>query len=467
MTEEPQDAATEPGRPTPRPTPAAVPTPAALANRPPLPTAPRTPLTPPAGPSESARFGRVAEDGAVFVTEGGTERAVGSYPDATNDEALQYFARKYDELFGQADLLEQRLANSTVPAKEAAEALASLTEHTAEPAVVGDLAALRRKVDAIRDLLEQRRATEAAERAAAKEAATAEREAIVAEAEGIAATDEASIQWRPASERMRALLEEWKAHQRGSARLDKSVENALWQRFSHARNAFDKVRRSHFGQLEESRSSAKQTKEALAAEAEFLSSSTDWNATARAFKQLMDRWRSAGRAARADDDALWERFRTAQDAFFQAKDAVAAAEDESYRANLVVKEGLLTEAKSLLPIADLAAAKSSLRSIQERWEAAGRVPRADLDRIERAMREVEQAVREADDKRWQRTNPELAARASSMVTQLEASLESLRADLAKAEGAGNAKKAAELSGKIATKEAWLSQAQAGLEDAGS
>lgn len=473
MSEDPQAAAPLPSdapRPTPAdiPTPASIPTPAALARRPHPPTAAAaTPAAPALGPSASAAFGRVGEDGTVFVVEGESERAVGSYPGASDEDALQYFARKYDELFGQADLLQRRLVNGTVGGKEAGDLLSALTEHTTEPAVVGNLPALHEKVAAISALVDERRAGEAAERAAAKEAAAAEREAIVAEAEAIAATPENKIQWRQSSDRMRTLLDDWKGHQRGSARLDKPVENALWQRFSHARNSFDKARRVHFAQLEETRSSAKEAKSALVAEAESLSTSTDWNNTARAFKQLMDRWRQAGRASRTEDDALWERFRAAQDAFFNAKDAVVAAEDESYRANLVVKEQLLVEAKALVPVTDLEAAKATLRSIQARWDAAGRVPRGDLERVERAMRQVEQAVREAEDARWKRSNPELAARASSMVTQLESSLESLRADLAKAEGAGNAKKAADLSDKIAAQEAWLTQAQAGLDDSGA
>ena len=157
-------------------------------------------------------------------------------------------------------------------------------------------------------------------------------------------------------------------------------------------------------------------------EAEQLATSTDWAPTARAFKQLMDRWRAAGRASRAEDDALWERFRSAQDAFFAAKDRVAAAEDEEFRSNLVVKEELLTEAEALLPVTDVEAAKGALRGIQDRWERAGKVPRAELERVEKRMRRVETAVREADEQRWRRSNPEVAARARSLVDQLEASV---------------------------------------------
>ena len=381
-------------------------------------------------------------------------------------DALQLFARKYDDLYAQVDLLHQRLTSATVTAKEATELLGPLREQAAQPPVVGDLAALRGKVTDIEALVARRREAEAAERAAARAAATAEREALVTEAERIAATPEASIQWRQSTERMRVLLDEWRAHQRGAARLDKHVESELWRRFSHARSSFDKLRRVHFAKLEDTRSDAKRSKERLVAEAESLSTSTDWNATARAYKQLMDQWRLAGRAARSDDEALWARFRAAQDAFFEAKDAVAAKEDEEFRANLAVKDELIAEAEKILPVTDLEAAKAQLRAIQDKWDKAGKVPRADIDRTEKAIRRIEQGVRDAEERRWKATNPEAAARASSMVTQLEASLAQVRADLAKAEAAGNTRKAADLAAKIEAQEAWLAQATAGLSEFG-
>ena len=447
----------------PRPVPTA-PSPAALAAR----VAQRPPAVAPAtvAHSESARFGRVDEHGTVFVTVGDEEREVGSYLDATPEEALQYFARKYDELAASADLLEARLSIPEVSAKEVADGLKTLKEHIAEAHVVGDLAALDATVERVEAGLADKRTAENEARQAARAQAATEREAIVAEAERIAAQPPASTQWKQSSERMRALLDEWKQHQRSGAKLDKPTETALWQRFSHARSAFDKARRSWFAELEETRGEAKQVKQKLVAEAEALATSTDWGPTARAYKQLMDRWRAAGRASRQDDDALWQRFRAAQDAFFTAKDTAAAAEDEEFRGNLAVKEELLVEAEAILPVTDLDAAKASLRSVQERWEAAGKVPRGDLDRVEGRMRRVETAVREAEDAKWKRTNPEVAARARSMVDQLEASVAKAEAEVAEAEAKGNEKKAAAARDRLAAQQQWLEQARAGLDEFG-
>ena len=431
-TAEPEPSGSEPAAPvpTPAPTPAPsgpVPTPAMFANR-------------HAEPDRHAGFGRVAEDGVVYVKDGDGERPVGSYPGASPARGAAYFARKYDELLAAADLLLQRVTQTDISPRTPRRATAKLAEQCQEPNAVGDLAVLRERVAEIATTVDSRKAADAEQRAAAREEGRAYREALVVEAEAIAGQPEATIQWKNSGARMRELLDEWKAHQRSGPRLDRATETALWQRFSAARNGFDRARRIHFAQLDSQQAAAKVSKEHLVAEAERLATSKDWAPTAGAFKRLMDEWRRAGRAGRQDDDALWERFKAAQDAFFAAKDDVVAKEDEEFRGNLAVKERLLTEAEQILPVTDLEAAKAALRSVQDRWDKAGKVPRADIERIEKGMRRIEQAVRDAEEKRWASSNPEVAARAQSLADQLESAMQKLRDDLAKAEASGNAKR---------------------------
>src|SRR5690606_23804357 len=109
-----------------------------------------------------------------------------------------------------------------------------------------------------------------------------------------------------------------------------------------------------FARLEERNAQARATKERLVARAEELSTSTDWGATSAAYRDLMTQWKAAGRAARKDDDALWARFRAAQDVFFAARAQAQASTDADYEANLEVKLQLLEEAEALLPVEDVA-----------------------------------------------------------------------------------------------------------------
>jgi type IV secretory pathway VirB10-like protein len=173
----------------------------------------------------------------------------------------------------------------------------------------------------------------------------------------------------------------------------------------------------------------------------------------------MRQWKAAGPAPKDVDDELWRRFRGAQDTFFGARDATNAALDAEYAANAETKEKLLVEAEALLPVTDLEAAKRALRSVADRWEAAGKVPRERIKELEGRMRAVEQAVRSVEDEQWRRSDPEKSARADDMVTQLEAAITQVEADLAKARDAGNEKKVKELEENLASRQSFLDMAR--------
>ncbi|MDO5627940.1 MAG: DUF349 domain-containing protein [Mobilicoccus sp.] len=432
----------------------------------PAPPAPSAPASSGTAPSSGTQFGRVAEDGTVFVRIGQEEREVGSYPGASPEEALAYFARKFDEVAALAELLHQRVTQTDLSAKEGLDGLKRLRDAVGGLRAVGDFAALHVRIEDIATAVEVRRTTESAERTAARAEAITVREAIVTEAESIAGQPENKVQWKQSSARMRELLEEWKAAQRGGPKLDRETEQALWHRLSSSRNSFDKMRRVHFAQLGAQQSEAKARKEELVEEAEKLKDSTDWGQTAGAYKRLMDQWRQAGRASRSDDDALWKRFKAAQDHFFTSKDQVVEAENVEFEANLKVKEELLEQARAILPVTNVESAKARLRPIQEKWDAAGKVPRNAIKRMEDGMRKVEAAIRDAEQAKWKRTDPEVAARAHSLATQLEAVVEGLRKDLAKAEAQGDQRKITKAREALEAREAWLAQARAGLQEFG-
>ncbi|WP_250447147.1 DUF349 domain-containing protein, partial [Actinotalea sp. C106] len=304
-----------------------------------------------------------------------------------------------------------------------------------------------------------------AERAAAKQAALESRTEIVEAAEKLAATDPDRMQWRPAGDQLRTLLDQWKDAQRHGPRLDRGAEDALWKRFSHARSTFDRGRRRFFADLEKRNATAKEEKARLVAEAERLASSTDWGATSGAYRDLMTQWKAAGRASRKDDDALWARFRAAQDTFFHARDASQRETDAEFAANLEVKLQLLTEAEKLVPVTDLGAAKAALRDLQDRWESAGKVPRGDIQRVEGRLRAVEQAIRDADQAKWTRTNPETRARAEGAAAQLQAAIAGLEADLVAAQEAGDARRISEAQAALDARRSWLEQVERAAQDA--
>ncbi len=415
--------------------------------------------------AQAREFGRVDDDGTVSVVDGEDTRVVGQMPDNTAEEALTFYARRYVDLVAKVALFEARLHHADLGIKEIDSTVAKLAEETQSPAAVGNLAALRDRVAALTSAAAQRRSELDAQRAAAKEEALAQRTVIVERAEKIAGTDPAKIQWRPAGEELRTLLEQWKEAQRQGPRLDKVQEDALWKRFSHARTAFDRERRHYFSELEKLNAAAKEKKTALVARAQALSTSEDFANTAAAYRDLMTEWKAAGRANRKDDDALWAQFRAAQDAFFARRDEANAVLNQEFEANLAVKEALLERAEKLVPVTDIASAKAQLRTIQDEWEAAGKVPRADVQRVEGRLRAVERAIKDAEQAQWDRSNPETKARAEGALAQLEQGIHQLEEDLAAAQTAGNNKKVKELTDALAARTAWLEQIRRAAEEA--
>lgn len=404
----------------------------------------------------SEEWGRVDEDGTVYVRTGEGERAVGSYPGATPEEALAYFRRKYDELAGQVSLLEQRLNAAGLAPKDAEVSIEHLRSAVAEAHAVGDLAALDRRLDALAASAAERKKEADEARVKAREEARATKERIVAEAESLAG----STDWKRTGDRLRGLLDEWKA----APRLDRKTDDALWKRFSHARTAFDKGRRAHFAEMDAQRGEAAERKEKLVAEAESLSDSREWGPTAARYRELMAQWKAAGRARRDVEDALWARFRAAQDAFFSARNEVFAARDADLAVNLEKKEALLVEAEALLPVTDPRAARASMRSLHERWETVGHVPRNARDQVEGRLRRVDDAVRAAEDAEWRRSNPEARARAEATVAQLRHSIEALDSEAASARAAGQSGKAEKAEAAAAARRTWLTEAEKTLAE---
>jgi hypothetical protein len=396
-------------------------------------------------------WGRVAEDGTVFVKTAEGERSVGQYPEGTPEEALKFFTDRYDALAFEVHLLEQRIAAGKLSPEEATSSVKTLREQVADAHAVGDLTALTGRLDATAPVIAIQREARRAEKAQRTAESRAEKDKIVAEAERLAE----STDWRNGANRLRELLDQWKA----LPRLDKATDDALWRRFSSARTSYTRRRKAHFAEEHERRDAARATKERLVKEAQELSSSTEWGPTAGRYRDLMRDWKAAGPAPRDVDDKLWQEFRGAQDTFFGARDTANAEIDREFAANAEVKEQLLVEAEALVPVTDLEYAKKVFRDIAERWDAAGKVPRDRIKELEGRIRKVEQAIRGVEDDQWRRSDPEKSARADDMVSKLEAGIAEAQARLDRARTTGDERRVKDLESELANKQAFLEMAR--------
>ena len=405
-------------------------------------------------------YGRVAEDGTVFVRRpDGEEVAVGQWAAGDPAAGLAFFERKYEGLKAEAELLLVRLKEGKGSPESVVTVAEKLRDAVANPHLVGDLSALSALADQLEAAGEARKEQASAAKAAARERTMATRTTIVEEAEQLAA----DTHWKATGERFKELQTQWSALPRGD-RSTRDAEQELWKRFSAARSTFDKARRVHFAAMDATRKEAQSAKEGIIGRAEALATSTDWVETSRAYRSLMDEWKAAPRGGRADEDKLWARFRAAQDAFFSARNAAADQRDGDQKTNLVAKEALAAEAEALLPITDLAAARSALRAIGERWNAIGHVPRNDRERVEGRLRRVEEAVHRFEADQWRRTDPAKRALAEATVATFRESLAKLEAEAVAAQAAGNERKAADLQGRIVQTRSLLAAAENSLAE---
>jgi Domain of Unknown Function (DUF349) len=398
-------------------------------------------VSPPA--SDPHRFGRVDADGTVWLVGSAGERVIGSWQAGDTEAAFAHFGRRFDDLSTEIALMEERLAAGTGDARKIRATAAGLADTLATANVLGDVDALAARLAGIAENAEATAAADRSRRDEHRAAQTARKETLAAEAEELANT---STQWKVAGDRLRAILDEWKT----ISGLDRKTDDALWKRYSAARETFNRRRGSHFAELDRERAGAREAKERLCVKAEELVDSTDWGATSAEFRKLLADWKAAGRTARDVDDALWHRFKAAQDTFFKARNAATSERDAEFQANATAKEALLAAAEKL-DTSNHEAARSALRSIAEKWDAIGKVPREQSAELERRLRAVEKKVRDAGESDW--ADPQAQARAE----QFRERAEQFERQAQKAEAAGRSKDAAEAK---ANAEQWRQWADA-------
>jgi len=398
------------------------------------------------GMGQSTEWGRIDDEGTVFVRTADGERPVGSWQAGDPADGLAHFCRRYDDLATEVELLEKRLASGAADPASTRSNATTLKEALPDAAVIGDLDGLSARLEGVIAAADGKLAEVKERRAQAKAAAAAAREKLAAEAEELAD----SAQWKATGDRFRAIVDEWRLIKG----VDRRVDEQLWKRFAAARDTFTKRRGAHFAERDQQRDSVRLVKERIVAEAEELASSKDWGPTASRMRQLLLDWKASGRARREAEDALWSRFRAAQDAFFAARSAVFSERDAEFTANAAAKEALLGEAERIDP-ADADAARSKLRTIQDRWQAIGKVPRERIRELDDRLHAVETKIREAAERRSRGTDPDAEAR----VAQFRDRVAQFEAQAAKALAAGDTSRAEQAQSQAAQWREWLATAE--------
>lgn len=393
-------------------------------------------------------FGRVDAEGTVFVKTAAGERAVGSWQAGTPEEGLAHFARRFADLVTEIDLIETRMSTGAADASHSLSTIRRLRATLDEAHVVGDIDGLAERLDKLTAVAEEKAGEARAAREAARIESLARKTALVEEAEQVAAE---STSWKTAGDRFKEILDEWKSI-RG---VDRKTDGELWKRYATARDAFTRRRGAHFATLDASRKQAQTHKEELVTEAETLSQSDDWAATANRLKELMAEWKAAPRASKEVEQRLWERFRAAQDAFFARRSEVFSARDAEQKAALDRRHELLTQAEALEVDSDPRAAQAKLREIQGQWHETGRIPREVAGGLDRRLRAVEERVRGAMDVAWRRTTPS----DNPLLAQMREQVAEAEARVQRAQAAGDPKRIREAQEALESKRQFLQLAE--------
>lgn len=177
--------------------------------------------------------------------------------------------------------------------------------------------------------------------------------------------------WLESTQTANQLMDQWK--QIGMVPL--KHKESIWEEFRSARNRFYNNKNDFFKKLHAERNHNLKVKTELCEKAEQIAAQPlDWNKQTDELKKMQDAWKQIGPVHEKVSDAIWKRFRTACDSFFEKKAQHFSSQVEEQKQNLEVKNRLLTELETLMNREDGANIIQDLKLLQEQWNKAGFVP---------------------------------------------------------------------------------------------
>ncbi len=210
------------------------------------------------------------------------------------------------------------------------------------------------------------------------------------------------MHWKTTGNVLKELQGKWKA----IGPLPAAVEGDIFERFQDRCSVFFTARRRFYRNQDRQRKENLALKIALCTEAEALSGSDDWRTGLETIKSLQVRWKKTGPVPRQENEAVWERFRTACDHFF---DGMKAHEPE----NLVRKTALCKTAESLLAEVtddtDFGPVTDRFKSLQREWRHIGPVPKSEMAELNVRFRAACDAFFSRRNERREQTEADHAA----------------------------------------------------------
>lgn len=237
---------------------------------------------------------------------------------------------------------------------------------------------------------------------ARKEAEQANEAAKTAICEEIEAIDIDAIKTFAAFEETTETIKKMQARWKELGFASRKANNALFTRFRKSCDNFFARKADFFSRTKEELASNLEKKTALCERAEALQNSTDFKKTAEEIVALQAEWKTIGSVARKHSDAIWQRFMTACNTFFDARKKDMASRRHEENENLAAKRLVIEALKAIPADAGRQQVIETLKEQQTRWNSIGHVPFKMKDKLYEEYRNAQNAVRENFDLRESR-----------------------------------------------------------------
>ncbi|MGE3511763.1 MAG: DUF349 domain-containing protein [Vicinamibacterales bacterium] len=215
---------------------------------------------------------------------------------------------------------------------------------------------------------------------------------------------------------VRELQQQWRA----AADVPRDKADVLWKRFKTAHDTVWARCEAHFAAEAQARSENLARKTALCEQAEALTDSSNWIQTAESIKRLQAEWKTIGPVSRGREKAIWDRFRSACDAFFTRRNADLAQRKEVWATNLARKDALCVRAEALAESTEWDAAAAEIKQLQAEWKAIGPVKKSRSEAIWQRFRSACDRFFERYAQRHHTARAERVAAREAICAELEA-----------------------------------------------
>ena len=184
--------------------------------------------------------------------------------------------------------------------------------------------------------------------------------------------------WHDKTEEILALQAKWKTI--GFA--PQKMNTKIFERFRNACDDFFKRKAEHFKALKGNMNENLERKKQMCEKAEALKDSTDWKATAEILTKLQKEWKETGPVAKKYSEAIWKRFVSACDYFFEQKSKAENANRNKEHENLDKKKAIIDKLNAINTEETSAEnARNVIRELMAEWNSIGHVPFKDKDKI--------------------------------------------------------------------------------------